>query len=357
MTRAQRKIDHVQYALSTGQSRAHGFQEVSFVHQSLPDLACDDVSLTTSLGELTLSSPIFINAMTGGGGKETERINEGLALAAKECGLAMAVGSQMAALRDSEEARSYEIVRRANPDGIVFANLGSEATVDQAKRAVAMLEANALQIHLNVIQELTMPEGDRDFTGALFRIEQIVRGLEVPVIVKEVGFGMSRETVAQLEGAGVSIIDVGGYGGTNFADIENERRQRVLSYFNEWGIPTAVSIAEAASIRRRAALIASGGMQTALEAAKALALGASAAAFAGSFLKHFMERGTEGLIAEIHLLHEDLTWIMTALGAARVEELQQMPLVISGTMHHWLAERGIETAQYSRRTKKSDMTN
>ncbi|MFD3446125.1 type 2 isopentenyl-diphosphate Delta-isomerase [Microbacteriaceae bacterium 4G12] len=348
MTRAQRKIDHVQYALSTGQSRAHGFQDVCFVHQSLPNMACKDVSLNTKIGELLLSSPIYINAMTGGGGEATERINEGLALVAQHHQLAMAVGSQMAALKDENEQRSYKIVRKVNPNGIVFANLGSEATVEQAKRAVAMIEANALQIHLNVIQELTMPEGDRDFTGALRRIEQIVKTCPVPIIVKEVGFGMSQETVKQLRDVGVNMIDIGGFGGTNFAGIENERRQRMLSYFNDWGIPTAVSVVEGVHVGG-ASIIASGGMQTAVDVVKALALGASATAFAGSFLKVLMEEGVEALINEIDCIHEDMQFLMTALGAKTISQLQTVPLVISGATHHWLTERGIDTATYSRR--------
>ncbi|MBO9128259.1 type 2 isopentenyl-diphosphate Delta-isomerase [Bacillus sp. 165] len=349
MSRAQRKLDHVQHAISTGQSRCHGFQDISFVHQSLPNTALQDVCLKTQIGELFLSSPILINAMTGGGGEQTEKINEGLALAAHHHGIAMAVGSQMAALKDMNEKKSFQVVRKVNPDGIVFANLGSEATIEQANRAVSMLEANAIQIHLNVIQELTMPEGDRDFTGALRRIETIVQQCDVPVIVKEVGFGMGQETIRSLEEIGVTIIDVGGFGGTNFANIENARRTRVLSYFNEWGIPTAASIAEAYSTGKTASFIASGGVQTALDCAKALALGASAAAFAGYFLKILLNEGIEPLIKEIGLIHEDLKIMMTALGATTVSDMHQVPLVITGETYHWLQQRGIQTTGFSQR--------
>ncbi|WP_416826752.1 type 2 isopentenyl-diphosphate Delta-isomerase [Ectobacillus polymachus] len=353
MTRAKRKIDHVQYALSTGQSGAQGFHDITFVHQSLPNMSLADVSLQTKIGELSLSSPIFINAMTGGGGEATERINGALAQAAYEKNIAMAVGSQMAALKDPSEERSFKIVREMNPTGIVFANLGSEATTEQAKRALAMLEGDAIQIHLNTIQELTMPEGDRDFTNALRRIERIVKEIEVPVIVKEVGFGMSKETVKQLTEIGVAIIDVGGFGGTNFATIENERRKRMLSYFNEWGIPTAVSLIEALSVKGEATFIASGGMQTALETIKALALGASAVAFAGHFLKAYMEHGMDGLIQEIDMIHDDLRYMMTALGCKTIKELQSTPLVISGHTFHWLTQRGIDTTVFSIRTRHS----
>ncbi|UOY93489.1 type 2 isopentenyl-diphosphate Delta-isomerase [Ectobacillus sp. JY-23] len=347
MTRAQRKIDHVNYALSTGQSRAHGLDDISFVHQSLPNTACAAISLHTEIGELSLSSPVFINAMTGGGGEATERINAALAEVAKQTGIAIAVGSQMAALKDKNEERSYRIIRQVNPNGVVLANLGSEASVEQAHRAIEMLHANALQIHLNVIQELTMPEGDRDFRNALVRIEEIVKGVPVPVIVKEVGFGMSKETVQRLRSVGVTIVDIGGFGGTNFATIENERRARMLTYFNSWGIPTAASIVE--GVEEGVSIIASGGMQTAVDAIKAIALGANAVGYAGHFLKVFMEKETEGLIEEIECMHEDMRFMMTALGATTIAELQRVPLVIKGDTHHWLTQRGIQTKQYSRR--------
>ena len=167
MSRSKRKWDHIQYALSTGQERLTGLDDIMFVHQSLPEIGLENISLNTKIGELLLSSPIFINAMTGGGGEKTLKINRDLARVAKESGMAMAVGSQMSALKNVEEVETYRVVRMENPHGIVIGNLGSEASVDDALRAVEMLEADALQVHLNAIQELAMPEGDRDFSGAL----------------------------------------------------------------------------------------------------------------------------------------------------------------------------------------------
>jgi len=349
VSRSKRKWDHIQFALSTGQERLTGLDDIMFVHQSLPGIGLEDISLNTKIGELSLSSPIFINAMTGGGGEKTLKINRDLARVAKESGMAIAIGSQMSALKNAEEEETYRIVRMENPHGIVIGNLGSEASVDEAKRAVSMLEADALQIHLNVIQELAMPEGDRDFSGDLKRIEAIVKEIDRPIIVKEVGFGMNKQVVAQLFSVGVKVVDVGGYGGTNFSKIENERRQHLLRFFNGWGIPTAASIAEAKNSGCSIDVISSGGIQTSLDIAKSIALGANLVGIAGYFLKILVKEGLESLMKEVDLIHEELSFIMTALGTRTIKELQQAPLVISGRTHHWLQERNIDTKQYSLR--------
>ncbi|MEQ2528151.1 type 2 isopentenyl-diphosphate Delta-isomerase [Robertmurraya yapensis] len=349
MTRAKRKAEHLQYALKTGQSRLTGFDDITFVHQSLPDCSVEQIQLSTKIGELDLSSPIFINAMTGGGGEATYQINRKLAIVAQEANVPIALGSQMSALKDSSEIRTYKIVRDENKEGIVFANLGSEATVDQAKAATDMLEANALQIHLNTIQELTMPEGDRSFVDALVRIEAIVKSLEMPVIVKEVGFGMSMETVRKLHSIGVQAVDVGGFGGTNFAKIENARRKKLLSFFNDWGIPTAVSIIEAKEAFPDLSIVGSGGVQHSLDTIKAIALGACATGLAGKVLKTLVDDGVESLIEEIQEMKDELKLMMTALGAKSLPELQKIPVIISGKTHHWLNERGIDTKKFSQR--------
>ncbi|MGD7045449.1 type 2 isopentenyl-diphosphate Delta-isomerase [Jeotgalibacillus proteolyticus] len=347
MSRADRKIDHINYALSTAAASGAGFEDVKFVHQSLPNSAVDDISLQTNMGELTLSSPFFINAMTGGGGEQTKTLNEGFAIAARETGLMLSVGSQMAAVKEPGERDTYTVTRKVNPNGMIAGNLGSEASLDQAKYAVDMIEANALQIHLNVVQELAMPEGDRAFTGALKRIEAIVNGLDVPVIVKETGFGMSKETARKLKEAGVSVIDVGGYGGTNFSKIENHRQKRQLTFFNDWGIPTVPSIVEAGEAF--SSVIASGGISQSIDVIKALSLGASAAGIAGSFLKILTENGTEGLIEEINAMKMEQKILMTALGAKNVEELRKLPLIISGQTYHWLHMRDMQPERFARR--------
>jgi isopentenyl-diphosphate delta-isomerase len=221
-------MDHIQFALETREEESSIWDDISFAPNSLPNISYGNCNLAASLPPLLLSSPLLINAMTGGAPAVTA-INQKLAVIARERGLAMAVGSQMAALRDPAVRESYHVVRRENPKGMVFANLGAEATVEQAVQAVEMIEANGLQIHLNVMQELLMPEGDRDFRGYLDNIRRIKEHVGVPVIVKEVGFGMSAESMEKLADAGITLLDVGGRGGTNFAKVENRRITRRCS--------------------------------------------------------------------------------------------------------------------------------
>lgn len=340
-------MDHINYALSTGQGTGTMFDDIRFVHQALPNLGVEDIDLRPETGDLNLKSPVFINAMTGGGGEQTKKMNAIFARTAKETGMAMAVGSQMSAIKDPSERSTFSVVRQENPDGVIFANLGSEASLEQAKVAVEILEANALQIHLNVVQELTMPEGDRDFKGALERIGLIAESLQVPVIVKETGFGISYETAVKLAGSGVSAIDVSGYGGTNFAKIENERRAKKLEYFQDWGIPTAAAIVEAKSAFP-GIILASGGIRNAQDMVKAFVLGADAAGLAGSFLKLAVEEGESRLIESVVEFHEDLAMMMTALGAASIQELRNCPAIVSGNLANYLLVRGFDPASFAR---------
>ena len=349
MSRAKRKIEHIEHALNSSSSQSTSMQDITFVHQALPDLDVNDVSLNTQIGGLIISSPIFINAMTGGGGKATENINRQLAQVANVFHIPMAVGSQMAAIKDENEQQSYKVVRQYHPRGLVFANVGSEATVEQAKFCVDLLEADAIQIHLNVIQELVMPEGDRTFNGALKRIEQIASNLNVPVIAKEVGFGMSQETVKKLIDVGVQVIDVGGRGGTNFSWIENQRRDLPYDFFQDWGITTAASIAEAVSVSGYIPVLASGGIKNSSDLTKSIALGAQAAGMAGQILKWLKDDGLDKTIQHVDQQLVEMRSMMTALGASTIQELQQVPLVIRGDTHHWLNERGITTKSFAQR--------
>jgi isopentenyl-diphosphate delta-isomerase len=345
VTRENRKLDHIKLALSSQKDERSDFDDLYFVHRSLPESSWDNTCIATEIGGLKLSSPIFINAMTGGE-LSTKQINRGLAVAARETGVAMAVGSQRGALDSRDLAETFRVVRDVNPDGIVIANLGAGATPAEARQAIEMIEANLLQLHLNVPQELIMPEGDRHFIGILDSIRRVVEDSPVPVIVKEVGFGMARETYEQLTSAGVEIVDVGGRGGTNFINIENQRRTAgEYSYLLNWGQTTAVSLLEGRQFRAanqdKLAFLASGGIRDALDIAKCMALGASAVGVAGSVLKAFSDTGEIGVINLIQLWHEGIRTVLTMLGISHVTDLQQASLVITGKTKQWCEARNI----------------
>ncbi|MGN7468920.1 type 2 isopentenyl-diphosphate Delta-isomerase [Brevibacillus sp. SAFN-007a] len=349
MSRSQRKLDHIRYALATAETGTNSFDDVSFVPNSLPNIGYQETSLDTEFASFRLRSPLLINAMTGGA-EATTSINQKLAIIARERQLAMAVGSQMAALRDRSVASSYQIVRKENPQGIVLANVGAEATVEQAQAAIEMLAADGLQIHLNVMQELLMPEGDRDFNGYIERIQRIQESVKVPVIVKEVGFGMAKETMEKLIEAGIKNIDVGGRGGTNFAKVENQRSAHPLSMFEDWGFTTVESLLEAdADIRAQASVMASGGVRHGLDVIKAICLGASAVGVAGALLRLVQSHAIEECLAEVDAWHHQIRVAMTALGLVQLADGIKTPLLITGQTAERARLRGRALEEWAQR--------
>lgn len=343
-----RKDEHIVLGLRQKPGPAD-FSDIHFINNCLPEIDLDEVTLETRLLGAPLGSPFFINALTGGT-PLAKRINAALAGAAAECGLPMALGSQRAALADPSAEDSFTVVRRIYPGGLIWANLGAYATPGQARRAVEMVGAAALQIHLNVPQELAMGEGDRRFRGALERIERIAAAVDCPVIVKEVGFGMAREQARRLIDAGAAALDVGGRGGTNFMAIENRRSRRRLSpELLTWGLPTAVSLLEVLDASAgRAGVIASGGMFSSLNAAKALALGAQAVGIAGYPLYILLRRGRRALVRAIKKLEWELRLIMLMTGSASLGELRRAPLVITGFTSAWMHRRNLSLKHRSR---------
>ncbi|MGT2910265.1 type 2 isopentenyl-diphosphate Delta-isomerase [Streptococcus cameli] len=329
------------------------FKESRFVHNSLPELNMEEISLETSIAGIRIESPFFINAMTGGT-KETGDINRTLGILSYLAKVPIASGSVSAAIKDPSVAKTFSTLRFENPEGIIFANLGAHHDVENAKRAVDLLEANALQIHLNAPQEVIMPEGDRDFSMWLKNIETLVREISVPIIAKEVGFGMSRETIRQLASVGVKTVDVSGAGGTDFARIEDARR--VLDkydYMHGWGQSTVLSLVEAMSIpeTERPEIIASGGVKNALDIVTSLSLGANAVGMSNYFLKLARDRGLEDALFETQTIKEQLKGVMGVLGAKTVQDLRQKDLVLSGDVAHWCEARGIDWKQYANRSQ------
>jgi len=337
MDTENRKADHIRICLEedvSGRDISPGFERYRFVHQALPEINLRDVDTSMKLWGRRMKVPLLISSMTGGTRKAGE-INRNLAMAAQELGLAMGVGSQRAALENPELAATYQ-VRKYAPDVPLFANVGGVQLnysygIEECRRAIDMIEADALILHLNPLQEAVQPEGDTDFEGLALKIEHICASLDVPVIAKEVGWGISARTARMLWDAGVSAIDVAGAGGTSWTQVEahripTEQGRLVAEAFAGWGIPTVESLAmlREAGVPASGKLFASGGVRNGIDMAKALALGADLAGIARPFLKA-AAMSLEDVIAVGEIIRDQLRIAMFATGAASLEQLRGTP--------------------------------
>lgn len=345
-----RKDEHVSLAKAFHKDRPSDFDHVHLIHRSFPQVAVDDISITSEMASLPLKTPFFINAMTGGSEK-TKQINEQLATLARETSLAMATGSVSIALKDPSVQDSFTIVRKTNPTGMILANVGAGSSLEQAQRAIDLLEANALQVHVNAPQELVMPEGDRDFRYWLEDIAKIASTLSIPVIVKEVGFGMTRETIQQLIDCGITSIDVSGQGGTSFTQIENARRKkREFGYLDSYGLSTVQSLLEANEVPYPYEFIASGGIRQAYDIFKALALGANAVGISGTILTYLLTKGLDETILLVQQWQSELTTLYAMTGSKTTAQTRTVPLYFTGSVREWCDARRIAPDSYSFRT-------
>jgi len=331
-----RKSDHIQINLERDVRSAltTGLEKYRFIHEALPELDLNRVDATLRLFGKTLSAPILISSMTGG----TDRagtINLRLAEAAQTVGVAMGVGSQRAALEHPEQAATFQ-VRRVAPDILLFANLGatqlnSGYALDHCRRAVDMLQADALILHLNPLQEAVQAGGDVNFAGLAKKIEGICKKLEAPVIAKEVGWGISERTARLLADCGVAAIDVAGAGGTSWSQVEMHRApdeftRQLAATFVGWGIPTAESIQIVRKAAPNMTVFASGGLKDGLDIAKCIALGASLGGMAGQFLKAAAV-STESAVEMMKLTKRQIEVTMFAAGAGTLDGLKHIKLV------------------------------
>lgn len=326
------------------------FSDISFLNNCLPETDYDEVSLETKIMGRTVRSPFYINAVTGGT-KTALKINAALSSVAAEFKLPMAVGSQKIALENKDAEASFKVVRQVNPEGFLWANIGSYANPGMVSRVVEMIGADAVQVHLNVPQELAMENGDYKFKGMINRLKLIVDQVSVPVMVKEVGFGIAREQALELKDIGISAIDIGGKGGTNFISVENKRAGSDLSSeIINWGIPTAISLIEVKdAVGQETEVTASGGINRSLDAAKALALGASTVGMAAYPVYILMTKGRRVLVQKIRQLEDELRMIMVMTGSPSLRELQSVPLVITGFTAEWMEKRGLEPSEFARK--------
>lgn len=338
IVRQQRKNQHLELALELPDGPGSNcFEDILLQPEALPELSLSDVDITTHFCGLALKAPLLINAITGGT-RESTCINARLAQVAKQTGLPLAVGSQKIALDDPTVAYSFQIVRRIYPKGIIFANLGAGCSVYEAQRAVDMLDAQGLQLHLNVAQEMAMAEGDRSFYWDK-HIAAVAQGISVPVIAKEVGSGITGPTAQRLLNLGVAGIDIGGSGGTNFVTIEYARRGNSYSPLNRWGLPTAWSLLDVLGTNPDAEVCATGGMRNGLEIAKALALGARVCGAAKPFLQAVTFGGVKSGVEFVHRCLAELKSAMVLVGAKDLASLRQKPILFNRGTFTYLQQR------------------
>jgi isopentenyl-diphosphate Delta-isomerase len=333
---SKRKTDHIDINLRKDVSSdlTPGLEHYHFLHNALPEINLQEIDISTKFLSKTLKIPLLISSMTGGT-EEGQKINRTLALAAAHFGIAMGVGSQRAAIDNPDAVDTFQ-VRDLAPDILLFSNLGAVQlnygfSIDQCRRVVDSISADGLILHLNPLQEALQPEGETNFSGLLSKIELICKQLGKPVIVKEVGWGISESVAAKLVNAGVSVIDVAGAGGTSWSQVEMHRSdtksfQRIAADFKSWGIPTCESIR---SVRRgypKLPIVASGGIRTGLDMAKCIALGANLGGIAGPLLRAAAV-SEEELHTMINEIKTELEITMFAVGAPNISSLQKVPII------------------------------
>lgn len=338
MTIDQRKDDHIRINLEEDvrfPTLTSGLERYSFTHNALPELDFCRLQTEQTLFGRRVRAPILVSSMTGGT-EQAGTINRNLAIAAQARGLAMGVGSQRAGIEQGDTATTFR-VRAHAPDILLMANLGAVQlnygySVDQCRRAVEMIEADALILHLNPLQEVLQPEGDTNWAGLLPKIEAVCQQIGVPVIAKEVGWGINAHTARRLIDAGIAAIDVAGAGGTSWSQVEmhrapDARLRRLAGAFSDWGIPTAESLQTARRVcsemgQQEMPLFASGGIRTGQDIAKCVALGASLVGLASPFLKRAVE-SAEAVVEEMELLEAEMRIAMFCTGCATLHDLRR----------------------------------
>lgn len=327
MSIKKRKTEHVELVAGdrSMDRRKLYFDQIRLTHRALPEIRLADVDPSSELFGKTLSFPFLISSMTGGSGAELEKINRNLAEAAEAEGVAMGVGSQRVMLSDPSSRLSFDL-RGVAPTVPLFANLGAVqlncgVTTEQVQEIIAVLNADALILHLNPLQEVIQPEGDTDFSGLCEKIKRLVHELKVPVIVKEVGAGISTSDAERLIKAGVQMIDVAGAGGTSWSRIESARSGDAAlgELFQDWGIPTPQAVKDLSPLE--IPLIASGGIRSGIDMAKAIILGASLCGMARPLLTPAME-SADAVCEVIQRIRKEFTTVMFLLGCRNIEALR-----------------------------------
>lgn len=332
--RKRRKKEHVENYLRTTFKGNTLLGDVFIEHNALPNLSLDDINTQTTFLDKEVDFPIIINAMTGGADFSWE-INHKLATIARDFNIPMAVGSQTIALCEDENCRdSFSIVRETiGNEGVVIANLNAQSKIEEVQCALEMIKADAIQLHLNPAQEIVMLEGDKDFKGILNNIANIVKNIDKPVIVKEVGFGISKDVASKLYNIGVRNIDISGSGGTNFIEIESIRNNDMdFSEIYDWGIPTALALIKCRELSKDLGLIASGGIRNSMDIVKSLIIGGNIVGISGEILSYLLHGGYENAKDYLENTIYKMRIIMLLLGKKNIEELRNTEYKIMGRL-------------------------
>jgi len=339
MTTQQRKKDHLKICVEESvETNKTGFEDVTLVHSSLPELDFMEIDTKTKFLGKKLNLPLIIAALTGGT-DEAKKINKDLAEIAEKKGIGFSLGSQRAMIEDSSLKNTY-YVRDVAPNVLLFGNIGisqvKKIEIKKIKDALDSIEANALCVHINPAQEVFQREGDFNFKNLLPSLTKLCEELSYPIIGKEVGFGISREVALKLKETGIKAIDIGGFGGTNWIIVDGLRSGMDYLNFIDWGIPTPASILES---KVGLPVIATGGIRTGLDIAKSIALGAEICGIALPFLKILKQKGKEGVEKYIDNLERELKFAMFLTCSRNIEELKKAKYVLTGKIKDWAEQR------------------
>jgi isopentenyl-diphosphate delta-isomerase len=354
----KRKEDHIRICLGNkaqAKNATSGFEDIQLVHRALPEVNKSKINLSTTFLGKKFNAPLIVGAMTGGT-QQAIQINASIAQAIEKLGLGMGVGSQRAAIENITLEETFSVARKMAPNAFLIANIGGVQLVHgygvkEVKKVVEMIDADAVAVHLNALQEAVQPEGQTNFKGILAKISEIAGAIDTPMIVKETGAGISAEDAKALENAGVKAIDVGGVGGTSFAAVEYYRASTKENLsgaaFWDWGIPTAVSLIETVQTVKLP-VIASGGLRSGTDVAKALALSASLASISQPILQVAV-KSAEETESKLLSLIEELRNALFLVGAEKISDLAKTPIVITGNTSEWLKSRGFKLQKYAKR--------
>ncbi len=331
--RKDRKKEHVEFFLQSSYHNSNYFEDIYLEHRALPELDINEIETKCIFLGKCVDYPIIINAITGGT-KFSREINRKLSKLAKEFNIPIAVGSQTISLYEEENRDSFKIVREVvGEEGVVLANLNARASLEEVKVAIEMIDANGIQLHLNPAQELAMTEGDRSFKGIKNNIEDIIKNVNKPVIIKEVGFGISKNVAKELYSIGVRYIDVSGSGGTNFIEIEDLRNKEMdFDDIYTWGIPTALSLLQCRELKEDLNIISSGGIKNSQEIVKSIVLGATMVGISGEILRCLLEGGYETAYKYLEETLYKTKMLMLLLGKRNIKELRTAPYKIKGEL-------------------------